>query len=367
MFFTDSGIGILFHVIKTNRYFNKFLIIIIPILMTCSSVYCFAEPSIDYTRLIEFIRLENKQQPLYVFNDFEEDFDEASHQATLQYFNNHPGLVQRIKNKLKGEKLRWKLGNLEHRLLFVPESRMEYASLYKNYCRDIIAKLLDKVGFDNPYTSIQIPQQSKPAYHEGNDGITAYIVHNLAREYIGTYIFFNQMGQKVKISLEGKLYTGEVGAYSSTLTISENGAVEFVKDNYTVWQNSAVNPYTALMIPAEETLHILLREHTEMGIKNTIERGRTENFEAVERIVEDWMAVEEAIVGGIVHRLLPQILPKYVDNLPPSWIEDDIDVKCRYLKYRYLQKGIMMVEDMGYKKAIKLYTEDPMLFKEVLI
>ena len=358
--------GTLFHVI-TTRYFNKLSLTIFYILMTFCPVYCFAGPSIDYTRLVEFIQLDDKQQPLYVFNDFEDDFDEASHQATLQYFNNHPGLVQRIKNKLKGEKLRWKLGNLEHRLLFVPESRMEYASLYKNYCRDIIDTLLDKIGFDSPYASIQILRQSKPAYHEGNAGITAYIVHNLAREYIGTYIFFNQTGQKVKIRLEGKLYTGEVGAYSSTLTISENGAVEFVKDNYTLWQNSAVNPYTALMMPAEETLHILLREHTEMGIKKTIERGGTKNFEAVKKIVEDWMAVEEAIVGGIVHRLLPQILPQYVDNLPMSWIENDIDVKCDHIKYRHLRKGIMMVQDMGYKEAIKLYTEDPMLFRGLLI
>ena len=366
MFLTDHGI--LFKVIKISRYFNKLSIIMTLVLIMCSSVHCFAERSLDYTRLVELIQLEDKQQPLCVFNDFEEEFDEASHRATLQYFNDHPGLIQRIKNALKGENLRWKLGSLEHRLLFVPERRLEYARLYKNYCRDIIDTLLDKIGLDNPYDSIQILQQSKPAnHHEGNDGITAYIVHNLAREYVGTYIFFNQTGQKVKIRLEGKLYIGEVGAYSSTLTISENGAVEFLKGNYTVWQNSALNPYTALMVPAEETLHIVLREHTEAGIKKTIERGGTENVDAVKRIVEDWMAVEEAIVGGIIHRLLPQMLADYVDDLPGQWIEKDLEAKSRYIKYRHLRKGIMMVEDMGYKKALELYTEDPLVFRWLLI
>ena len=226
---------------------------------------------------------------------------------------------------------------------------------------------MDKTGLKNPYESIQILQQGKPAYHKGNNGITAYIVHNLAREYNGTYIFFNQKDKKVKIKLEGKIYTGEVGAYTSNLTITDDGAVEFLKDKYTVWQNSADNPYTALMVPAEETLHILLREHTEKAIKKTIEPGQKNSLKAIKRIVEDWMAVEEAIVGGIIRLLLPQILEEHMDDLPVSWIENDMEVKSRFKKYRHLRKGILVVEDMGHKKAIELYAENPYLFRELLI
>jgi hypothetical protein len=71
-------------------------------------------------------------------------------------------LIQRIKDKLEGGKLRWKLRNLKHRLLFVPENRAEYVALYKNYCLDVIDTILDKTGFDNPYDNIQTLSRSKP-------------------------------------------------------------------------------------------------------------------------------------------------------------------------------------------------------------
>jgi hypothetical protein len=124
---------------------------------------------------------------LYVFNDFAEDFDGAGHQATRQYFKEHPGLLQRIKDKLEGGKLRWKLRKMKHRLLFVPEKRTEYAALYKDYCLNVIHSILDRTGLDNPYDSIQTLKHSKPVRHEKNEGVTVYIVHNLAKEYIGTW------------------------------------------------------------------------------------------------------------------------------------------------------------------------------------
>jgi hypothetical protein len=36
-------------------------------------------------------------------------------------------------------------------------------------------------------------------------------------------------------------------------------------------------------------------------------------------------------------------------------------------QYRYLKKGIEVVESMGCKKAVKIYKEDPTEFKELLI
>ncbi|MEJ2729809.1 MAG: hypothetical protein P8185_15110 [Deltaproteobacteria bacterium] len=341
--------------------------IILTVFLALGSANAGAEVADDYARLLEFIQLDDQQQPLYVFNDFEEEFDKDSHQATRQYFKEHPGLIQRIKEKLQGGKLRWKLRKMKHRLLFVPEKRTEYAALYKDYCLNVIHSILDETGLDNPYDSIQTLKRSKPVSHEKNVGVTVYIVHNLAKEYIGTYIFSNQSDKKVKIELKGKLYSGDVGAYTSTLIMNENGTIGFLKDKYTIWQDSAANPYTALMVPAEETLHITLRAHTENAIKKTVEQSHQRSLKSVKETVKDWMAVEEAIVGGIVYRLLPHILEEHIKDLPPACIEMDIVAKSQFEKYRHLEKGIAIVEKIGSREAIRLYSKDPAAFRDLLL
>lgn len=346
---------------------NKRFALMLSVFLAFCAVCGNAEAADDYTRLFELIQLDDQQQPLYVFNDFEEEFDKASHRATREYFNEHPGLIQRIKDKLKAGKLRWRLKNLKHRLLFVPENRAEYAALYKNYCLDVIDTILDKTGFDNPYDSIQTLSRSKPVRHKKNEGVTAYIVHNLVKEYVSTYIFSNQTDKKVKIELEGKLFSGDVGAYASTLIMNENGTIEFLKDKYTIWQNSADNPYTALMVPAEETLHITLRGFTESAIEQELGQRLHKNLKIMEKIAEDWMAVEEAIVGGIVYQLLPHILEEHFNDLSASRIEMDILAKRQFEKYRHLAKGITLVEEIGYREAIRMYSKDPAAFRDLLL
>jgi hypothetical protein len=43
--------------------------------------------------------------------------------------------------------------------------------------------------------------------------------------------------------------------------------------------------------------------------------------------VEEWVAVEEAIVGGLVHHLLPVFLEQHLDAFQFEWIEDDLSMK----------------------------------------
>ena len=109
----------------SRDFMKKGFAFILAVFLAFGAAYGNAEDANDYTRLLELIQLDDQQQPLYVFNDFEKEFDKASHRATRQYFKEHPGLIQRIKDKLEGGKLRWKLRNLKHRLLFVPENRTE--------------------------------------------------------------------------------------------------------------------------------------------------------------------------------------------------------------------------------------------------
>jgi hypothetical protein len=150
----------------------------------------------------------------------------------------------------------------------------------------------------------------------------------------------------VKIELEGKLYSGDVGAYTSTLIMNENGTIEFLKDKYTIWQNSATNPYTALMVPAEETLHITLRGYTESAIKKAVEQSHQRSLKSVEKIVED--------------------LEEHITDLSLSFIEMDIIAKSQFEKYRHLEKGITIVEEIGYREAIRMYSKDPAAFRDLL-
>jgi hypothetical protein len=166
MLFREGGTAKIKRMMISKGLMNKGFAFILAVFLAFGAAYANAEVADDYTGLLELIQLDDQQQPLYVFNDFEEEFDKASYRATRQYFKEHPGLIQRIKHKLEGGKLRWKLRNLKHRLLFVPENRTEYATLYKNYCLDVIHAILDKTGFDNPYDSIQILNRSKPVRHK---------------------------------------------------------------------------------------------------------------------------------------------------------------------------------------------------------
>jgi hypothetical protein len=139
-----------------------------------------------------------------------------------------------------------------------------------------------------------------------DDGITAFLVHNLAKEYVARYAFINRECKKVVIELRGTVFSDKVGSYTTNIFVNENGEFTFIRDDYTIWQYSAKNFYTVLMVPVEETLHIGMREHTERAIKDQLELKPVQGLGDVERIADDWMAVEEGIVGGLVHAMLPQ-------------------------------------------------------------
>ena len=333
-------------------------------LTSLTTNYGLAFPN-DYTRLVNLIELEDREKPICVFSDFEREFDDDSHEANLDYFNRHPELIKSIRKELGGGEIRWKLDSLMHRLLFVPETRREYATLFENYCKHVIAYVLDKTNLNNPYRKLQTLDKEKPTFSD--NGITVFLVHNLAKEFVAKYIFSNKRRKKVKIDLRGMVFLGTVGSYTTTVYLGNDGRLEFLRDNYTIWQNSSRNPYTVLTVPAEETLHIGLREHTERVIRERVELGSVEDLEGVENIAEDSIAIEEAITGGIVHALLPDFVERYVPNLPHSLIEEDIKSRGELKQYRHLKKGIEIVGDMGYENALKMYSNDPMEFKKLLI
>lgn len=314
--------------------------------------------------LVDLIRLENRASPLYPIGNFESSPDPSVHAANMEYIQNNVKLREKIRSDLGEQPFQWRLKSLFSRLLYVPENRPEYISLYEAYCHIVIREILAKTQFPNPYSCIVTLSDRPPP--PSSNGICAYIVHNLTTEIRAEYEFRNASKQAVVIELSTRFVTGEVGSYSSFLTVDADGGVGFTRDPFTIWQNSAQNPYTALMTPVEETLHVALRESTQTAIKAAIENRGIRSAREAKGIVAEWISVEEAIVGALVYHLLPPILEKQVGVEPLAFINKDIETKSGFAKYRHLKRGIRLVRDMGYRTAIRLYQDNPVAFRSLL-
>ncbi|GMQ79947.1 MAG: hypothetical protein BMS9Abin03_401 [Thermodesulfobacteriota bacterium] len=346
-------------------YYTVLIFPVLFIICMADAVFAF-DSSTNYSILIDLIKLEDKQDPFFALNDFEKSFDQDLHNASIEFFNQHPDVIKKIQEDLDDQPIRWRLKNISHRFMYIPETREEYAKIFERYCNDVIGDILKLTEFKNPYITIHTLGASKPE-NLATKGINAFIVHNLGKEYVATYVFSNKDQKEIAIELTGKIFLAEVGAYSSYIYLNENGSFEFTRDHCTIWQNSAKNQYTVLITPVEETLHIVLRQYTERSIQDRIENRAVKTLKEVEAIVEDWICVEEAIVGGLVYALLPSIVEKYIPDLPDSLVESDIKTKIEFKKYRHLKKGIKIVEQLGYKKSIKMYRDDPMAFRSLLM
>ena len=358
--------------VQTTRIFH--LIIRIASILMLAGIFLVPVPPTEQAaaynekplaRLVDLIRLENKVSPLHPIGNFERNIDPSLHAANMEYLKNNRRLLEKISADLGEQDLQWHLKSLTSRLLYVPENRPEYIALYEAYCLDVIRDILDQTQLQNPYSGI-ITLSDKPPRLQSSDGLCAYIVHNLASEVHAKYEFRNTSKKAVAIELSGQYLSGEVGSYSSYLSFNEDGEVFFTRDRFTIWQNSAQNPYTALMAPVEETFHIALRKNTETAIKTVIENKKPRSIREAKKVVDEWISVEEALVGGLVYSLLPPILEKKVGMHSQAFISKDIETKSDFTRYRHLKQGIDLVKRMGYKAAIRLYQDDPIAFRSLL-
>ncbi len=328
-----------------------------------------ANTTFDYSRMTAYIRNGNLEEPLVLFADSDGEFDGRLNKENLAYLNQSQSLLENIQQRLAVESLRWKLNGSSKRLLVVPEQRSGYADLFERYCKTAVNTALALTGLPNPYTAITtLKEPVLPPASDGSGGITAYLVHNIADEYIEEYLFFNQESdsKKVKIKLRNRVFTGRIGSYTSKLTFGENNMVRFEREPYTLWQNSAKNPLNVFVAPVEETLHIALRDTTEKAIKARIAHKLPNSIEEVERIVEEWIAVEEAVVGGLVAKVMPVIFDRFMPELSAEQVSASLDEREVHQQYRFVQNGVKAVTEMGILTSIKLYTDNPEHFKKLV-
>ena len=320
-----------------------------------------------YQNLFKSLDASYRSTNFMAFTDFEVVPVNEDHSASLDYLNSRPDLINQIRDDLGSKEIHWQLEQITSRLLYVPESREDVAGLFTDYCRDTIEDLLDRTGLINPYSSISILNDNDAIEPVGR-GISAVIVQDLALEYVARYQFSGNGEKRIEIGLSGRTTINEVGSYSSFIQFSEEiGEYQFLRKQQTVWKSVSANPYTVLMTPLEETLHIALREHTEKAILAAVKaQPATLSIKDIKDVVEEWLAVEEAIVGGLVYSLIPDIVIRRIPDLPRGWIQADLDTKAQFPKYRFLRQAIKMVEDFGLKKSIDSYAQDPVATRILL-
>jgi len=321
----------------------------------------------NYRDLALLLRSVTHSADFVVLTDFKQAYEESVDDAGREYFNSHPQLVQRIREDLGSQEIHWRMEGISHRLVYAPELREEVAGLFTDYCREAVEDLLARTDLVNPYSSISTLVDETPDL-AGEQGIKAYIVQNLAQEYMARYRFSGNTKKRIEINLTGTIAVNQVGSYTSYLQYSEKTRDwKFVRNRHTVWKSVSDNPYTVLMTPLEETLHIVLREHTEKAIKQAaIFKDEVQSPVEIKKLVDDWLAVEEAVVGGLVYKLAPEVVIKRVPDLPMEWIRADLETKARFGKYRLLPKAIALVENHGLKESIQLYAQDPVAFRALL-
>ena len=326
----------------------------------------------DYSRLLTFIAMEDLQHPLVAFGAAEKDFDKQLNIENIAFLNKDKSLLRQIQSRLKGEKLKWQLSTSFKQLMVVPENREDYAHLFEQYCKASVDYLLNRIHMSNPYDQIATFKGTPPppplADTASPKGVTVYLVHNIMDEYIEEYLFSSRDDDhnQLKVKLSNRAVDGKIGCYTSRLKIGENNQYEFIREPFTLWQNSAKNPLNVFIVPIEETLHILMRPNTEAAMQDDLVRIKPERLEDVQHVIDDWMAVEEAIVGGVVAKVMPEVLARFVPQETSSQLEAALAERNAHPQYRLLDAAIRVVTDLGVDQALALYRKDPRDFKHLL-
>ncbi len=322
-----------------------------------------------FEHLLDFIRMEERQDPLVEFIQTSEGLDAALSRENRRFISQNEGLLEDIRTELNGNALSWKLRQATTRLMVVPEAHPDYAALFERYCYAVIDYVLQETRLPNPYQAITT-LEGPPAdpIRSVDDGITAYLVHNIADVYSEEYEFFAALDsdRSIRITLDNRTYRGEIGSYSSFLVVDEDRQYRFEHAPYTLWRNSAEDPLNVLIAPVEETLHIALRDATEGAIKSRLTDQPPSTRADMEAVVEEWLAIEEAVVGGLVSALLPEILDRILEGDSTADVMRTLAERHAFDKYRYLDQGIAVVNTIGIESTIAVYLEQTQHFKAML-
>ena len=120
----------------------------------------------------------------------------------------------------------------------------------------------------------------------------------------------------MKYRASGAIFSNHLGAVDLEIQLKAPGQFGLSRKAFTIWQNRTENLYTLMSIPVEETLHYQLGKATDREIEASMKNHPPENLSAVQRLAEEWMAVEESVVGGLVNRVLDRYCTQHQMAIP---------------------------------------------------
>ena len=313
----------------------------------------------------DLAHIEPLEEPLLVFRNYEDDSDQEIKSYIIQSLASNPRFFEEIKERTGASKppvLNFE--RLEIKLLFVPERRENYTEAYAEYCAKAIDYSLEKTKLEDPQLRILTPREAYP--DTSREGTKAFLVHQLGKEYRATCTFTGEEGHSVKYQLEGAIVSNHIGAVALNIECPESGVFLLRRRNYSIWQNRTKNLYKLLSIPVEETLHFILGKYTDRKIGEVLGKRPDWKVIEVQSLAEHWMAIEEAVVGGIVHALLPGFLKGIGIQIPASEIQRSIKSEEGLHRYRFRGSGIDLAKELGYRHVIGLFKTDPGALGELL-
>jgi hypothetical protein len=319
----------------------------------------------SHPSFLDLSRLDPIDEPLLTFRDYEDDPDQEVKAYILRALAKQPALLQKIGGET-GLKKRISVAfeSLQIRLLFVPELRQKYADEYKQYCASALDYVLGKMELDNPYLRIVNPLEEYPEIP--SHGITAYTVHQLGKQYKALCTLSGEDDHTLKLALEGAIFSNHLGAVTLNIKNPREGHFLLNRRNYSVWQNRTKNVLTLLSIPIEETFHFIMGQYTDRRIQEEL-RGLSEPKQReVQNLADHWMAIEEALVGGLVHKLLGDFLRRTRTNISSYELEQKDEKKTPLPQYKFRKTGMTVVKRLGCRQAIKLFKEDPAAFRRLV-
>ena len=109
-----------------------------------------------------------------------------------------------------------------------------------------------------------------------------------------------------------------------------------------------------------------MRPFTETAMQADLVRYKPTQLNQVQQVVDDWMVVEEAIVGGVVWQVMPEILTRFLHEDSPDLLADILTEREELPQYRLLRSAIQVVTDLGVNQTIDVYSNNPLDFKSMI-
>jgi hypothetical protein len=311
-------------------------------------------------------QMEKREGPLLVFRDFANDPDVEVEQHVRLQLSQRKDLLDRVRQKIGFEnRVILSVEDIQVRLMFVPQRQEGHSAAYYRYCLDVTDALFEMNRMDSIYDAIISPKESFPTIPK--TGISAFLVHRLAKEYKAICRFTAESGESVTYRITGAIFSNHLGAVDLEIQLLAPGQYGLTRKPYTIWQNDTENLYTLMSVPVEETLHFHLGKATDHQILASMQTDPPENLSAAQRLAQEWMAVEESVVGGLVYRVLASYCARHHMAVPGIGTGETHPAVPSLHQYRYRDRGIELVRNIGFRKAMAMYMDNPLEFRDQLL